>query len=316
MLAVPSITDDDLMTALRAFLRSVLPTGRTVWTGRIAGTTMTVAALASGSSGSLAVGDAILGQGVAANTYIVALGTGTGGVGTYTIAPSQTVPGATAPVAKMYSGVPVIQAQVNRVPEMATDDFVLLTPKMRPRLSTNVISTDDVVFSGSLLAGVLTAADVEINMLLPGQYLLGADVVPGTRVLRQISGAPGGTGTYQVTGNQTLATQTIAAGGLQHLQPTEVVVQADVHGPNSANNAQTITTLFRDDYATTLMPPNIQPLFAEERGQMPFINAEQQWETRWVIDLHLQLNPVVRTPQEYADQLEADLFNVENLYPA
>jgi len=62
------------------------PTGAVV-TGAIAGTTLTVSAVASGE---LAVGDPISGSGVTAGTYITALGTGTGGTGTYTVSASQT----------------------------------------------------------------------------------------------------------------------------------------------------------------------------------------------------------------------------------
>ena len=59
------------------------------FTASIAGTTMTVSAFASGKA--LAVGQPILGVGVTAGTTIIALGTGTGGTGTYTLSASQTV---------------------------------------------------------------------------------------------------------------------------------------------------------------------------------------------------------------------------------
>ena len=69
-------------------------TGSAAFTGSISGTTLTVSAV---SSGILAVGQLIVGLGVSASppgsnaTYITALGTGTGGVGTYTVSVSQTV---------------------------------------------------------------------------------------------------------------------------------------------------------------------------------------------------------------------------------
>lgn len=58
------------------------------FTAAISGATMTVSAVASGT---LAVGQAIVGTGVADGTYITAEGTGTGGTGTYTVGISQTV---------------------------------------------------------------------------------------------------------------------------------------------------------------------------------------------------------------------------------
>jgi hypothetical protein len=59
-----------------------------VVTGAISGTTLTVTAV---SSGTLYVGQTIQGTGVTANTMITALGTGTGGAGTYTVSASQTI---------------------------------------------------------------------------------------------------------------------------------------------------------------------------------------------------------------------------------
>jgi hypothetical protein len=59
-----------------------------VYTGSISGTTLTVTAV---STGTLIVGQTISGTGVTSGTTITALGTGTGGTGTYTVSVSQTV---------------------------------------------------------------------------------------------------------------------------------------------------------------------------------------------------------------------------------
>jgi hypothetical protein len=59
-----------------------------VVTGSISATTLTVTAV---TSGTLFVGQYISGTGVTSGTAITAFGTGTGGVGTYTVSPSQTV---------------------------------------------------------------------------------------------------------------------------------------------------------------------------------------------------------------------------------
>jgi 6-phosphogluconolactonase (cycloisomerase 2 family) len=64
------------------------PTLVTTFTGSISTTTLTVSAI---SAGTLAIGNVINGGGVTVGTTITALGTGTGGVGTYTVNNSQTV---------------------------------------------------------------------------------------------------------------------------------------------------------------------------------------------------------------------------------
>lgn len=122
----PSITKSQIQIALRAFLLDVVPSGVEVFvgqanrvpepsgadfvvftpgsitrlatneatdedclfTGSISGTTMTVTTV---SYGSILVGAPVFGAGVTTGTTITALGTGTGGVGTYTVSPTQTV---------------------------------------------------------------------------------------------------------------------------------------------------------------------------------------------------------------------------------
>jgi hypothetical protein len=61
-----------------------------IFTGSISGTTLTVTAV---TSGTIVVGQILTGTGVSSSpqTIITALGTGNGGIGTYTVTPSQTV---------------------------------------------------------------------------------------------------------------------------------------------------------------------------------------------------------------------------------
>lgn len=103
-----------------------------------------------------------------------------------------------------------------------------------------------------------------------------------------------------------------------YLQPTEITYQIDVHGPNSADNVQAITTLFRDDYAVQNFVSSgfdIAPLYADEPRQVPFINAEQQLETRWSLDAHVQANQVLTTPQQSAQTLDVILIEADALPP-
>jgi hypothetical protein len=88
------------------------------------------------------------------------------------------------------------------------------------------------------------------------------------------------------------------------LAPTQVTIQLDVHGPASADNAQMISTLFRDEYATiefARLPYDVQPLYADDPRQIPFESGEQQTEERWSVDVVLQANPVTGTAQDFAD---------------
>ncbi len=64
------------------------PTADGEFTGAISGSTLTVSAA---SFGVISIGQTVFGPGVAPGTKITALGTGTGGLGTYTVSVSQTV---------------------------------------------------------------------------------------------------------------------------------------------------------------------------------------------------------------------------------
>lgn len=99
---------------------------------------------------------------------------------------------------------------------------------------------------------------------------------------------------------------------------TEVTVQVDVHGPNSADNIQIITTMFRDQYAVDALSASgfaVAPLYAGDARQTPFMNSEQQYEFRWTVDLALQTTPVVTVQQDFADAVNVTLAPVEVVAP-
>lgn len=110
----------------------------------------------------------------------------------------------------------------------------------------------------------------------------------------------------------------IHATQMDHEQSTQADVQLDIHGPNSTDNAQMISTLFRDEYAAaafTAINPSIQPLYADDGHQVPFINGENQYETRWVMNVSMQVNPVVSTTEPFADSLTIGVIEVDERYP-
>lgn len=91
--------------------------GGTKVTGSISGTTLTVTAK---TSGNLGVGSILQGTGVAAGTKITALGTGTGGTGTYTVDISQTVASTTI-VSDQYAGATPLKEYVDIIREAARE---------------------------------------------------------------------------------------------------------------------------------------------------------------------------------------------------
>lgn len=100
------------------------------------------------------------------------------------------------------------------------------------------------------------------------------------------------------------------------MQPTQVTIQIDVHGPASADNVQIIGTMLRDDYACQIFRASgydIAPLYAGEPTQAPFFNGENQVEFRWTIDAVLQANTVVTIPQDFAASIDVGVIDADVL---
>lgn len=209
----------------------------------------------------------------------------------------------------MPAGMEVVKSQDNRVPEPVGPDFITMTPLFRERLETNVDTYSDTAFTGSISGNTLTVTDVSLGAIKVGAQLLGNNLAANTAVTAFGSGT-GGVGTYTVTPSQTVASQVMASGTQMLLQPTKVTIQLDVHGPNSGDNAQIISTTWRDEYAVDQFATSgfdVTPLYASDPHQVPFMNGEQQFENRWVVDLVMQANPIVTATQQFADQLEAEI---------
>jgi hypothetical protein len=103
------------------------------------------------------------------------------------------------------------------------------------------------------------------------------------------------------------------------MQPTQFDYQLDVHGGKGGDICQIVTTLMRDEYATTYFSdnyPSVSPLYCDDIRQMPFVNAENQYEDRWVIQASLQVDTIVEFPQQSATSLAIDVISVDVEFPA
>lgn len=215
--------------------------------------------------------------------------------------------------------MPVIFGQINRTPEPGASDFVVMTPLRQDRIETNIDEFDDVSFTGQISGMTLTVTEVNFGMLSIGAPVFGVDVLPNTKITALGTGT-GGEGTYTINNSQNIASRAMGAGGETITQPCQLTWQLDVHGPSSSNNAARIATMFRDEYAVNKFAEtsnSVVPLYCEEPRQMPFINAEEQYEYRWVVGAVMQANfAMTKIPQQFAASLSVNTINVEAEYPA
>jgi hypothetical protein len=98
------------------------------------------------------------------------------------------------------------------------------------------------------------------------------------------------------------------------LTPTNYGVQLDFYGPVSQTWAMETQALFRDEYATEIFPPNIQPLYADNPVQIPLIDGEAQYEQRWKVLARLQYNPILSTSQQSAIALNIELAPIDQTF--
>jgi hypothetical protein len=230
--------------------------------------------------------------------------------------------------------IDVIAAVQNRVPEPIGTDFVVLTALRFPRLETNVDSYEDVKFTGLIAtvsgAGVMTVSSVAFGTILIGAQVFGVGVAAGTMVLSQTSGTPGGAGVYAVSPAQVVASETLSAGQKEMEQQAECVIQLDFHsapsataptGNQAADYAQTVSTAFRDSFATEFFAAlpgaqaGVSPLYADDPRYMMFVNESMAYEWRWILEAHLQIGQVVSVPQTFADVVTVTPVSVDANFP-
>lgn len=214
----------------------------------------------------------------------------------------------------------IIQGQVNRAAEPSAANFAVFWEISRRRLATNIDAWADCAFTASIVGDLMTVSDVAIGTIEVGNQVFGTGLSGTTTILDQISGSIGGTGVYQVGPAQTVVAQVLAAGGASFLQKLETRIQLDVHGPDGSNNATVISTLFRDAYAVdqfAVLAPDVVPFYADDPRQLPFVNENQQYEDRWVLDVYLQVDAVtIGIPQQFAGVIDVELVDVDAAFPA
>lgn len=215
-------------------------------------------------------------------------------------------------------GTPVVKGMVNRTPEPGKLDYVVMIPLRRIRLETNLHDYTDAVFTGTIGSnGSMTITSVLYGSLSIGSVIFGVDVIDNTVVTGIVQGS-GGTGVY-IVNNPQIAGGVLAAGVQKITQPVDYVIQLDVHGPTSGDNAHHVTTMFRDEYGSNAFggsKSDIQPLYADDPKFVPFINDQKQVENRWVVEAHLQVNQaVINIPQQFFDKVLIGLIEVDTHYP-
>lgn len=218
----------------------------------------------------------------------------------------------------------VILAVQNRVPQPKNPKFALMSPLRFQRLRTNLDTFEDVKFTGVIDVDNLTVTDLT-GTVLAGALVFGEDVPQGTKILSQNDGPPGGEGVYVIgpTASTPVSARTMSAGSKLLEQGAQVTIQIDFHSDDddgliAGDMAQIVSTVLRDERGVQIfedMGTTVRPLYADDPRYMPFVNGEQQFEWRWILECQLQVNQVVRVAQQFFDSVAIDVISVDERYP-
>ena len=103
---------------------------------------------------------------------------------------------------------------------------------------------------------------------------------------------------------------------------TDHVVQLDCYGPTAADLAMALAISFNAEPACTFFEAfaaanggyTIDPLYADDPVSMPLTNGEQQYEKRYVIKCHTQLDTSLALAMQFMATAKVTPVNVETIH--
>lgn len=100
-----------------------------------------------------------------------------------------------------------------------------------------------------------------------------------------------------------------AAGVLDLIAHNTYSYQVDCYGPRGAERASIIAGAWRTLWGVDNMRgAALVPLYADPAQQLNIVNAEGQFEQRFMVRLFGQVNQTIRVPQDYFDKAQLHHF--------
>lgn len=91
-------------------------------------------------------------------------------------------------------------------------------------------------------------------------------------------------------------------------------IQVDIYGQGAGDRAIALETTFASSYAydkIKAIDPRLAPLYSSPAIQAPMIDAESQWQERYMLTLSLQAHITVSFQQDYFDKAEISTQQVD-----
>lgn len=92
-------------------------------------------------------------------------------------------------------------------------------------------------------------------------------------------------------------------------------IQVDIYGQGAGDRAIALETTFASSYGydkIKAIDKRLAPLYSSSAIQAPMINAESQWQERYIVTLSLQAHITVSFSQDYFDKAEISTKQVDD----
>jgi len=149
------------------------------------------------------------------------------------------------------------------------------------------------------LCGTVQQAQADRVPMLKGKFCIMTPLrftrLSTTRDIRQDTGSP-------------------ATSSMGYTEVRQADIQVDIYGAGAGDRAVTLETLFSSSFGyekIKSIDARLAPLFASAAIQAPMINAEKQWQERYIVTLSLQAHITVSLPQDYFDKAEITTQQVD-----
>lgn len=99
-----------------------------------------------------------------------------------------------------------------------------------------------------------------------------------------------------------------------YTEVSQLDIQVDIYGPNAADRAVTLETIFTSDYAYQKIKSidnRLAPLYSSDAFNSAMINGEHQYQERWTLTITVQPHITVSFPQDYFDKAEITTLQVD-----
>jgi len=116
--------------------------------------------------------------------------------------------------------------------------------------------------------------------------------------------------------NQTIRTYDSVGQTVSNELHTGYWYQVDCYGPEAPDWANTIATMWRTMWTMdALAGMALVPLYADVPQQLNIVNGEGQYEQRYMVKLHAQVNQLATAPQQFFTEAPATTATPVDIVP-